>query len=152
VIDESMRLYPPAWVTERIAEADDEICGYKIPAGTILVVSPYVMHHHPAYWENPESFDPQRFLPERAAGRPRYAYFPFGGGPRMCIGNSLALTEAQLVLACVYQRYHLELASGQPVEPLPLVTLRQKGGLWMDVQDPLPSLDLGREAGGEENV
>jgi cytochrome P450 len=110
------------------------------------------MHHHPAYWENPESFDPQRFLPERSAGRPRYAYFPFGGGPRMCIGNSLALTEAQLVLACVYQRYHLELASGQPVEPLPLVTLRQKGGLWMDVQDPLPSLDLGREAGGEENV
>jgi cytochrome P450 len=146
VIDESMRLYPPAWVTERIAVADDEICGYAIPAGSIVVVSPYVMHHHPAYWENPESFDPQRFLPERSAGRPRYAYFPFGGGPRMCIGNSLALTETQLVLACVYQWYHLELASGQPVvEPLPLVTLRQKGGLWMDVQNPLPSPKIGSE-------
>ena len=149
VIDESMRLYPPAWVTERIAEGDDEICGYRIPAGSIIVVSPYVMHHHPAYWENPESFDPQRFLPERSAGRPRYAYFPFGGGPRMCIGNSLALTEAQLVLASVYQRYHLELASGHPVEPLPLVTLRQKGGLWMDVQDPLTSPKVGRAPEGE---
>jgi cytochrome P450 len=145
-----MRLYPPAWVTERIAEADDEICGYKIPAGTILVVSPYVMHHHPAYWENPESFDPQRFLPERAAGRPRYAYFPFGGGPRMCIGNSLALTEAQLLLATITQRYHLELATDPPVEPLPLVTLRQKGGLWMRVQKALPSPNIRRELVGEE--
>jgi cytochrome P450 len=138
VVDESMRLYPPAWVTERIAEADDEICGYTIPAGTIVVVSPYVMHRHPAYWENPERFDPGRFLPERSAGRPRFAYFPFGGGPRMCIGNSMALMEAQLVLASVYQRYHLELASEPPVEPLPLVILRQKGGLWMKVQEPLP--------------
>jgi cytochrome P450 len=152
VIDESMRLYPPAWVTERIAEADDEICGYKIPAGTIIIISPYVMHHHPAYWENPESFDPLRFLPERSAGRPRYAYFPFGGGPRMCIGNSLALTESQLVLASVYQRFHLELASAHPVEPLPLVTLRQKGGLRMQVQEPILSPDLESGVGGEETA
>jgi cytochrome P450 len=152
VIDESMRLYPPAWLTERIAQADDEICGYKIPAGTIIVVSPYVIHHHPAYWENPESFDPLRFLPERSAGRPRFAYFPFGGGPRMCIGNSLALTEAQLVLASVYQRCHLELSSGHAVEPLPLVTLRQKGGLWMDVQNPLPFPKIERVAGSEGNA
>jgi cytochrome P450 len=149
VIDESMRLYPPAWVTERIAEADDEICGYKIPAGTVMVVSPYVMQRHPAYWENPGSFDPERFLPERSAGRPRYAYFPFGGGPRMCIGNSLALTEAQLVLATVVQHCQLELATEPPVEPLPLVILRQKGGLWMNVQEPLPSPKIGRGIEGE---
>jgi cytochrome P450 len=149
VIDESMRLYPPAWVTERIAEADDEVCGYTIPAGAIVVVSPYVMHRHPTYWENPESFDPERFLSERSAGRPRYAYFPFGGGPRQCIGNSMALMEAQLVLASVYQLYHLDLASGQPVEPLPLVILRQKGGLWMRVQEPLSFSKIGRGIEGE---
>ncbi len=131
VLDESMRLYPPAWITERKALADDEICGYSVPAGTTVVVSPFATHRHVHFWTDPEVFDPQRFSAERSAGRPRYAYFPFGGGPRQCIGNNFALIEAQLILALIVQRCRLEMAPGWKVEPEPLVTLRPKGGLWM---------------------
>src|SRR5260370_6337951 len=83
VLEEALRLYPPAWVFGRKAIADDEIGGYFIPANSMIVLSPYMTHHHPAFWENPEVFDPERFTPERSASRPHYAYFPFGGGPRM---------------------------------------------------------------------
>jgi cytochrome P450 len=134
VIDEAMRLYPPAWITNRQAIADDEICGYHIPAGAIVLISPYVMHRHPAYWENPERFDPERFTPERSAGRPHYAYFPFGGGPRQCIGKGLALMEAQLILGAVAQRFRLGHVPGHVVEPQALVTLRPRGGLPMIVE------------------
>jgi cytochrome P450 len=134
VIDETMRLYPPAWITNRQAIADDEVCGYHIPAGAVVLVSPYVMHRHPAYWEQPERFDPERFAPERSAGRPHYAYFPFGGGPRQCIGKGLALMEAQLILAAVAQRFRLRHVPGHNVEPHALVTLRPRGGLPMLVE------------------
>ena len=134
VIDETMRLYPPAWITNRQAIADDEVCGYRIPAGAIVMISTYVMHHHPAYWENPDAFEPERFAPERAAGRPHYAYFPFGGGPRQCIGKGLALMEAQLILATVIQRFRLRHLPGHAVEPQALVTLRPRGGLPMSVE------------------
>jgi len=134
VIDEAMRLYPPAWVTNRQALADDEICGYRIPAGAIVLISPYVMHRHPAYWEHPERFEPERFTPERSAGRPHYAYFPFGGGPRQCIGKGLALMEAQLILGAVAQRFRLGHLPGHVVEPQALVTLRPRGGLPMFVE------------------
>jgi cytochrome P450 len=132
-LDESMRLYPPAWVTERKSLQDDEIGGYPIPAGTTVVICPYVTHRHPQFWADPETFDPERFNPENANGRPRYAYFPFGGGPRQCIGNTFALLEAHLILATILQRYRLELAPGWQVQPDPLITLRPKGGLWMVV-------------------
>lgn len=88
VIDEAMRLYPSAWTISRRALADDDLGGYHIPAQAIVAMSPYAMHRHPDYWDDPERFDPDRFLPEHAENRPRFAYFPFGGGARMCIGDS----------------------------------------------------------------
>lgn len=131
VIEESMRLYPPAYGISRKAIAADEIGGYRIPANSVIFVSPYVMHRHPKFWENPDVFDPERFTPERSADRPPFAYFPFGGGPRLCIGNQFALIEAQLLLATVAQRYALRLVPGQPVAPEPLITLRPRNGLPM---------------------
>lgn len=131
VLDESMRLYPPAWLTERKALADDEIGGYRIPAGTTLAVTQYVTHRHPQFWENPSVFDPQRFAPGRSEARPRYAYFPFGGGPRQCLGKNLALLETQLALAMIIQHCRFELDPGWVVKTEPELSLRLKGGLWM---------------------
>ncbi len=129
VIDEALRLYPPAWMFAREAVQADEIGGYRIPAGARIMLSPYVAHRHPGFWDNPEGFDPERFTPERSEGRPRYAYFPFGGGPRRCIGEGFALMEAQLVLATVVQRHRLDLVPGHPVEPQPMATLRPRQGI-----------------------
>ena len=127
--DEVLRLYPPAWGMLREARETDEIGGYRIPAGTPLTVSQYVTHRHPEFWDEPERFDPERFTPERVAARPKFAYFPFGGGSRQCIGNSFALMEAQLVLATVAQHFRPRLAAGQTVEEDPTFTLRPRGGV-----------------------
>lgn len=129
VLEEVLRLYPPAWVFGRKAIADDEIGGYFIPANSMIVLSPYMTHRHPAFWEAPEVFDPERFTPERSAGRPHYAYFPFGGGPRICIGSSFALMEAELVLATIAQHYRLHLVPAHPIEPEALLSLRPQYGL-----------------------
>lgn len=134
VIQESMRLYPPAWAIGREALADDEIGGYHIPKGSQLIMCTYAVHRNPRLWENPEKFDPERFTPEKQKDRHKYAYFPFGGGPRLCIGNGFALMEMQLVLAMITQRYQLALAPGHPVEPLPLITLKPKFGLNMHIR------------------
>jgi cytochrome P450 len=131
VFDETLRLYPPAWIITRKCLGADRICGYEIPPGSLMVIGVSAMHHHPAYWPDPQQFVPDRFIPEASAGRPRFAYLPFGGGPRLCIGNSFALTEAPLILAAIFQRYRLELAPGAAVEALPLVTLRPRHGLPM---------------------
>lgn len=131
VLDESMRLYPPAWLVSRQAAAEDAVGGYRIPAGAVVVVSPWVTHRHPVLWENPEAFEPERFRPERAAALPRFGYFPFGGGPRQCIGNGFALLELTLVLATLAQRLRLELVPGRLPAPEPTITLRPRGGLWM---------------------
>ncbi|MCG8348137.1 MAG: cytochrome P450 [Chloroflexales bacterium] len=131
VLDESMRLYPPAWLISRSPIQDDEIGGYTIPAGETILISPYTMHRNPAYWDNPEGFDPERFTPEKQAARPRFAYFPFGGGPRICIGNNFALMESQLILAMISQRYRLHLVSGHPVAPQTMITLRPRYGILM---------------------
>lgn len=135
VIEESMRLYPPAWITNRTALVDDEICGYHIPAGSYVAVSPYVTQRDPALWPEPERFDPGRFTPERSAERPRFAYFPFGGGPHQCIGQGFALLEATLVLATVLQRYALELVPDHPLELHASVTLRPRDGLKMRIRE-----------------
>jgi cytochrome P450 len=119
-----MRLYPPAWITGRRAEADDEVCGYRIAKGTQVLVSLWATHRHPKFWDDPEAFDPDRFTPARSEGRAPFAYFPFGGGPRVCIGNTFAMMEAQLILAMVSQRYRLELSPGARVEPERGITLR----------------------------
>jgi cytochrome P450 len=134
VFDEAIRLYPPAHSMSREAIADDEILGHRVPKGSTVVISPWLLHRHRKLWREPERFDPERFRPEVAAQRPRYAYLPFGGGPRVCIGMGFALQEAVLILATVAQRYRLGLAPGQEVEPIGLITLRPKGGLPMSLE------------------
>ncbi|HXU80302.1 MAG TPA: cytochrome P450 [Polyangia bacterium] len=128
VLEETMRLLPPAWVVTRSAVADDEVDGFFVPAGSLVIVSPYVTHRDPALWPNPEGFDPQRF---ESTEQPRYAYFPFGGGPHLCIGAGFAMMEAQIVLATVAQHLRLDLLPGHPVEVEPLVTLRPRHGIRM---------------------
>src|SRR5262245_127634 len=141
VIEESMRLYPPAWGISRQAVGGDEIGGYAIARGWVVLIVPYVIHRLPACWTDPERFDPERFTPERAASRPKFAYLPFGGGPRQCIGNQFAMIEAQLVLATLAQRYRLRLAPAAAVEPWPLVTLRPRHGVPMQIERRVPQYD-----------
>ncbi len=134
VVEEAMRLYPPAWGLGRRALGNDEIGGYSIPKGAYVLVFPYVTHRHPAFWERPGAFDPERFSAQLAATRHRFAYFPFGGGPRLCLGNQFALYEAQLILATILPRYQLRLQPGGVMVPEPLVTLRPRGDLLMTVR------------------
>jgi cytochrome P450 len=131
VIQEAMRLYPPIWLVSRIAVQDDVIGGYHIPAGSLVAVSQFVMHHRPGFWERPDKFYPEHFLPEQVAARPAFAYFPFSGGPRLCLGKYFATMEAHLVLATILQRFTLQLLPGHPVTPEALVTLRPRHGLPM---------------------
>ena len=133
VVEESMRLYPPAWLTERKSIGDDVIGGYHIPAGTTLAVTPFVTHRHPQLWKNPNTFDPEHFSPQQSEKRLRYAYFPFGGGPRQCIGKSMALLEIQLVLPMILQHCRFSLAPGWEVKREPELSLRLKGGLPMQL-------------------
>lgn len=133
VLKESMRLYPPVWIVSRRAKQSDQISGYRIPADGVVAVSPYATHRHPRYWERPEHFDPTRFEPERERERHPFAYVPFGGGPRLCIGGAFALMEAKMVVASLVQRYQLDLEDPQSVRPEPLVTLRPEGGLLMRI-------------------
>jgi cytochrome P450 len=130
VLEEAMRLFPPVWATSRWAVERDTLGPHAIPAGTILLLSPYLIHRT-SFWESPEAFDPERFASAQMAHRPRCAYTPFGAGPRQCIGRPLAMTEAHLVLATIAQRYRLSTAPGVLVEPEPLMSLRPKGGLPM---------------------
>lgn len=134
-VEESMRLYPPVFGVVRGVVEDDLIGGYRIPARTSVVISQHVTHRHPAFWEEPDRFDPDRFLPERSAGRPRFAYFPFLGGPHHCIGAEFAMMETVLIVAMILQRFRLRLAPGAIVEPLPLLTQRPKNGLPMIVDE-----------------
>jgi cytochrome P450 len=136
VIKETMRLYPPAWILNgRTAVEDIEIGGYLIPKGSRVFISPYAMHRLPQYFPDPEQFDPERWLPEREAALPKYAYIPFGGGPRVCIGNSFALMEAHLLLATIAQQYRLSLAPGQNIVPAALITMSPESGLRMRVEE-----------------
>jgi cytochrome P450 len=135
VLDEVLRLYPPAWAMSRTPIEDDAIGGYRVRANQPVYMCQWVTHRHPEFWDNPEGFDPERFLPERAANRPRFAYFPFGGGARQCIGNTFALMEAQLVVATVLQRFALDLAPGARVTPKPVIGLRPHPGLPMRLRN-----------------
>ena len=134
VIEESMRLYPPAHTFGRQPIAADEILGHRIPAGAEVLIMPWLIHRKPSLWENPDRFDPERFVPERSASRHRFAYIPFGAGPRICIGAGFAMTEAVLILATIAQRYRLRLRPGHPVEPQGLITLRPRYGLRMTLE------------------
>lgn len=131
VFAEALRLYPPAWLITRRALAADTISDHPIPARALIIISPYVLHRHPAFWVDAEVFRPERFDERQARAYPRFAYIPFGAGPRLCIGNQFALVEAQLVLSRILQRYRLAFAGAGPVRAEPLVTLRPKGGMPM---------------------
>lgn len=129
VFEEAMRLYPPAWGLPREAIQSDEVKGFPIPRKAILVLCQFVTHRHPDFWTEPERFDATRFLPGQTAERHRFAYFPFGGGPRICIGNNFALIEGPLVLATIAQRFRIELLPDQTIVPDPTFTLRPKHGV-----------------------
>ncbi|RKH19369.1 cytochrome P450 [Corallococcus praedator] len=138
VVEEAMRLYPAAVIFSRTVVEDDVIGGFKIPKGSAVDVSPYVTHRHPDFWEEPNAFRPERFAPEAAARRHRFAWFPFSGGPRQCIGNSFAMMESQLVLATVAQRYRLREAPGFSLQPESHLSLRPYGGLPMHLERRSP--------------
>jgi cytochrome P450 len=135
VFAESMRLYPPAWAIGRQAINDCKIDDYVIPAGSSILMSQYLMHHDPRYFPEPERFDPERWSPSEKAKRPRFSYFPFGGGPRSCIGESFAWMEGILVIATVARRWKMRVIPGHPVILQPLVTLRPKYGMQMRLTD-----------------
>jgi cytochrome P450 len=130
VTDETLRLYPPTWITARTTTDAVDVGAYRIPESATVLLSPYVTHRDPRFWEDAERFDPERFR-HGSPARPRYAYFPFGGGPRACIGSAFALMEMQLIVAMVAQRYDLALAPGRRVEPEPGTVLVPRGGLGM---------------------
>jgi cytochrome P450 len=136
VLDEAMRLYPPAWIIDRNAADHDEIDGFAIPKGSLILVSPYVIHRHPAFWPDGECFDPARFAKDQGKDRPRHAYVPFGLGPRVCIGTSFALAEAVMVLASLMNVFDVEPKTGHVLKLDPNVTLRPKNGLPMSLSTP----------------
>ena len=132
VLSEAMRLYPPAWIVGRRAVVDHELGGYGIPAGSILLLSQWITHRDPRFFPDPLRFDPMRFTPEANAARPKFAYFPFGGGPRVCIGEGFAWMEGVLLLATIARRWRFSRADSA-VTPAALITLRPKGGLPMRI-------------------
>ncbi len=129
IFNETLRLYPAGALNPREVTQDTTIGGYAIPAGSRLIESVYNIHHNPAFWPEPEKFDPDRFLPERSKGRHPHAFIPFGSGPRKCIGSNLAEMEGPLLLAMIAQRYDLEMIPGQRIEPMVTITLRPRYGL-----------------------
>jgi cytochrome P450 len=134
VLDESMRLRPPAWAIGRRAIADHELGGFIVPRGAVVVVSPYLLHHDARWYPDPEAFRPERWAWDADASRPRTAFLPFGAGSRMCIGEGFARVEAALLLATIARRWRLHLVPGHPVELQPAVTLRPKHGMVMTLE------------------
>ena len=137
VLDEAMRLYPPVALLSREAISDDTILGQRVPAGTIVLIAPYVLHRHRALWDDPDAFDPSRFLGERRERIDRFAYIPFGAGPRVCIGMAFALQEAAIVLANLLRAFRFDLVEGSEVLPRQRVTLRPRESLKMHVKKRL---------------
>ena len=133
-IEESLRLYPPAHTMSRQALGPDKLCGRRVGKGDIVFIVPFLLHRHRRLWDDPGRFLPERFAPERAEARPRFAYLPFGAGPRICIGAAFALTEAIVVLAALARRFRPRLVPGQRIEPCGLITLRPRHGLMMTVE------------------
>jgi cytochrome P450 len=134
VLAESMRLYPPAWAIGRLALQDHEIGGYTIPARALVLLSPYVTHRDARYFPTPERFDPERWTQQAREARPQFAYFPFGGGPRRCIGEGFAWMEGVLLIARLAQGWRMRLVPDQMVETMPVITLRPKHGIRMTLE------------------
>jgi len=129
VLKEVMRLYPPAWIMDRLSIEDDKIGDFDLPKNSTVNLFIYGAHRNPKYWDDPERFDPERFTKEEIKKRPAFSYFPFGGGPRLCIGQQFAYMEMQLVLAELIRQFEIELVENQDIDMLPLVTLRPKNGI-----------------------
>lgn len=134
VINEALRLYPPGWLLSRRSIEADVLCGYEIPAGTDVLLSPYLLHRHPQYWKEPDAFRPERFDAEHESERPRFAYIPFAAGPRHCIGESLALYEMLMHLYKVARHYRLALASDEPITLEAQINLRTRKPLVMRLE------------------
>jgi cytochrome P450 len=133
VIQEAMRLYPPVWGLPRKALEADVIDGFSVPAGADVMISPYTLHRHPGFWPEPGAFRPERFETMETGRRHRYAYIPFGAGPRVCVGSHLGMLEATLVAAMVARRFRLELVGDAVPQPEAMLSLRVRGGLPMRV-------------------
>jgi cytochrome P450 len=133
-LSESLRRYPPAWAVARRALQSFEISSYRIPANAIVLLSPFVTHHDPRYFPNPFQFDSDRWTPEAQAARPRFAYFPFGGGPRQCIGEAFAWTEGALILATIAQRWRMRLTADRPIDIRAFAALRPADGMKMRLE------------------
>lgn len=129
IIDEVLRLYPPTFALVRRTLVDEEICGYHLPSNHLVWANICAVHRHPAYWEHPDNFDPERFSPDHPDPAAHQAYFPFGGGPHLCIGKSFALMEGHLLLSMIASRYRLRPVPGLPVEPVTMLTIRPRHGL-----------------------
>lgn len=134
VIQEAMRLYPPVWALTRKSVAADAVGGYRVPAGADVMICPYTLHRHPGFWPDPDSFRPERFDAATAVSTHRYAYIPFGAGPRVCVGSHLGMMEATLVAAMVARDFRFELAGGVDPEPEAMLSLRVRGGLPVKVR------------------
>jgi cytochrome P450 len=137
VISETLRLYPPAWTVERDAAEDDDIAGIRVVAGNTVAISPYLLHRNPEFWPNPEGFDPRRFLPENVSSRQKYAFVPFGGGRRICVGAGLAQLEATLALAVLTQSARVDLVATAPLRARGDVTLHPRGPVIATVAPPM---------------
>jgi len=133
VVDETLRIYPPTALLARQNIEEDTIGGYTIPAGSMVVLVPYVVHRYPGIWENPEAFDPERFG-EQAAGRPKPAYIPFASGPRVCLGNSFALLEMVLTFSMTAARFRLTPTDPSQIGAQFAGTIRPNRALWMKVE------------------
>jgi cytochrome P450 len=148
VVNEAVRLYPPAWTIGREAVGPCELGGYSVPAGMTIFIAPWVLHRDPRYFDDPNEFLPDRWASGLARQLPRFAYMPFGGGPRICIGSRFAMMEAVLILAAIVQNFALEAQDERP-EPFPSITLRPKGGVWLRLQ-PRTALRGGLLSGDEQ--
>jgi cytochrome P450 len=131
VIDEALRLYPPFWMIDRVALGDDEIGGIRIPAGAMVIPYIYGTHRNPEHWQDVESFDPRRFEPARSKARHPFAYIPFGGGPRTCIGANMAIMQMLMIVAAFVRKYDFALAKNEPVAIQPMMMLRPRGAVTM---------------------
>jgi enediyne biosynthesis protein E7 len=136
VVNESLRLFPPAWLITRRALGEDQLGGHQIPKDALIIISPYTIHRHPRLWKDPDVFDPDRFAELESNKHHRFSFIPFGGGPRLCIGNRFAMIEAVLVLAMITNAFNLDFPASESVNVEALVTMRPKGGLPMLVSKP----------------
>jgi cytochrome P450 len=138
VIQEALRLYPPFWMIDRMAVADDRAGDVAIPRGSTVIVFVYGAHHAPKYWQNPENFDPERFTKANEKLQPPFTYLPFGGGPRGCIGGNYAMLQILMILSVLLRRYDFQLSPDQTIEARPMVILRPKHGIRMTFTEAIP--------------